>query len=138
MNKFISQTNTALKKKKKRWTTKGRQVEDIFLNEVSKLLYGKDLKRDELIEYLHIIQDSFGVLYDKHLVALASLLNIPYTEVYEVATFYSMYNLSPVGKYFIQVCTTTPCMIRGANKLVEACKEKISENESELSIDKNC
>ena len=57
MNKFISQTNTALKKKKKRWTTKGRQVEDIFLNEVSKLLYGKDLKRDELIEYLHIIQD---------------------------------------------------------------------------------
>ena len=71
MNKFISQTNTALKKKKKRWTTKGRQVEDIFLNEVSKLLYGKDLKRDELIEYLHIIQDNFGVLYDKHLVALA-------------------------------------------------------------------
>ena len=58
MNKFISQTNTALKKKKKRWTTKGRQVDDIFLNEVSKLLYGKDLKRDELIEYLHIIQDS--------------------------------------------------------------------------------
>ena len=49
-----------------------------------------------------------------------------------------MYNLSPVGKYFVQVCTTTPCMIRGANKLVEACKEKISKNESELLNDKNC
>ena len=49
-----------------------------------------------------------------------------------------MYNLSPVGKYFVQVCTTTPCMIRGANKLVEACKEKISENESELSRDMSC
>jgi len=49
-----------------------------------------------------------------------------------------MYNLSPVGKYFVQVCTTTPCMIRGASKLVEACKEKISENECELSKDKNC
>ena len=69
---------------------------------------------------------------------IAKLLDMPYIKVYEVATFYSMFNLSPVGKYFIQVCTTTPCMIRGAGKLVEACKEKISENESELSPDKNC
>ena len=65
-------------------------------------------------------------------------LDMPYIKVYEVATFYSMYNLAPVGKHFIQVCTTTPCMLRGAYKLVEACKEKISENESELSKDKNC
>jgi len=69
---------------------------------------------------------------------IAKFLGMPYIKVYEVATFYSMYNLSPVGKYFIQVCTTTPCMIRGANKLVEACKEKISENESELSKNKTC
>ena len=69
---------------------------------------------------------------------IAKLLDMPYIKVYEVATFYSMFNLSPVGKYFIQVCTTTPCMIRGAGRLVEACKEKISENESELLPDKNC
>ena len=69
---------------------------------------------------------------------IAKLLDMPYIKVYEVATFYSMFNLSPVGKYFIQVCTTTPCMIRGAGKLVEACKEKISENEYELLPDKNC
>ncbi len=69
---------------------------------------------------------------------IAKLLDMPYIKVYEVATFYSMFNLSPVGKYFIQVCTTTPCMIRGAGKLVEACKEKISENESELLPDKKC
>ena len=69
---------------------------------------------------------------------IAKFLDMPYIKVYEVATFYSMYNLSPVGKYFVQVCTPTPCMIRGANKLVEACKEKISENESELSSDKSC
>ena len=69
---------------------------------------------------------------------IAKFLEMPYIKVYEVASFYTMYNLSPVGKYFIQVCTTTPCMIRGANKLVEACKEKISENESELSSDKSC
>ena len=69
---------------------------------------------------------------------IANFLDMSYIKVYEVATFYSMYNLAPVGKYFVQVCTTTPCMIRGANKLVEACKEKISENESQLSSDKNC
>jgi NADH-quinone oxidoreductase E subunit len=69
---------------------------------------------------------------------IAKLLDMPYIKVYEVATFYSMYNLSPVGKYFIQVCTTTPCMIRGANKLVEACKEKISENENVLSNNNSC
>ena len=66
---------------------------------------------------------------------IAKLLNMPYIKVYEVATFYSMYNLTPVGKFFYQVCTTTPCMLRGANKLVEACKEKISKNENEISED---
>ena len=69
---------------------------------------------------------------------IAKLLEMPYIKVYEVATFYTMYNLAPVGKNFIQVCTTTPCMIRGAYKLVEACKEKISEKENELSSDKSC
>ena len=69
---------------------------------------------------------------------IAKFLNIPYIKVYEVVTFYTMYNLSPVGNYLIQVCTTTPCMIRGAYKLVEVCKQKISENENELSKDKSC
>jgi len=69
---------------------------------------------------------------------IAKFLNMPYIKVYEVATCYSMYNLSPVGKHVIQVCTTTPCMMRGASNWVEACKEKISENECDLSNDKNC
>ena len=69
---------------------------------------------------------------------IGKFLDMPYIKVYEVATFYTMYNLAPVGKHFIQVCTTTPCMIRGAYKLVEACKEKISENENELSKNQSC
>tara|TARA_B100000963_G_scaffold352000_1_gene364508 strand:+ start:427 stop:1035 length:609 start_codon:yes stop_codon:yes gene_type:complete len=64
---------------------------------------------------------------------IAKYLNMPYIKVYEVATFYSMYNLTPVGKYFFQVCTTTPCMLRGAYNLVEVCKKKISENENQIS-----
>ena len=66
---------------------------------------------------------------------IAKILEMPYIKVYEVATFYSMYNLAPVGKYFFQVCTTTPCMIKDAYKLVDVCKNKISENESEISPD---
>ena len=68
---------------------------------------------------------------------IAKFLNMPYIKVYEVATFYSMYNLSPVGKYFYQVCTTTPCMLRGAYKLVDVCKKKISNKENEISSDGN-
>ena len=66
---------------------------------------------------------------------IAKFLKMPYIKVYEVATFYSMYNLSPVGKYFFQVCTTTPCMLRGAYDLVKVCKNKISEKENVLSDD---
>ena len=66
---------------------------------------------------------------------IAKYLDMPYIKVYEVATFYSMYNLTPVGKYFLQVCTTTPCMLRGAYNLVDVCKRKISEEENCLSED---
>tara|TARA_Y100001970_G_scaffold6300_1_gene7170 strand:- start:1189 stop:1797 length:609 start_codon:yes stop_codon:yes gene_type:complete len=69
---------------------------------------------------------------------IAKLLKMPYIKVYEVATFYTMYNLSPVGKYFFQVCTTTPCMIRGAYDIVNICKKKISDKENQLSKDKIC
>jgi len=69
---------------------------------------------------------------------IGKFLDMPYIKVYEVATFYTMYNLSPVGKHFIQVCTTTPCMIRGAKKLTEICKRNISEQQNKLSDNKLC
>ena len=69
---------------------------------------------------------------------IAKYLEMPYIKVYEVATFYTMYNLAPVGKYFLQVCTTSPCLIRGADKVVKICKEKISKEENTLSENKLC
>ena len=69
---------------------------------------------------------------------IAKYLEISYIKVYEVATFYTMYNLAPVGKYFVQVCTTSPCLIRGADKIVKICKEKISKEENTLSKNKLC
>ena len=124
MNKFVQQTDQALKKKKKRWTTKGRGVEDKYLSEVKSLFKNKIIKRDELIEYLHLLQDSFGVLYDKHLVALSSIINIPMSEIYEVATFYAHFNIiknSPNYKpiKMIRVCESLTCELFGAKKIIE-------------------
>ena len=64
---------------------------------------------------------------------IAKYLSMPYINVYEVATFYTMYNLEPVGKYFVQVCTTSPCLLRGSDKLIKICKEKISIKENEVT-----
>ncbi len=69
---------------------------------------------------------------------ISKYLSMPYISVYEVATFYSMFNLTPVGKYFVQVCTTTPCLIRGADKIVKVCKQKISEKENQVSKNGEC
>jgi NADH-quinone oxidoreductase E subunit len=66
---------------------------------------------------------------------IGEILDVPYINVLEVATFYTMYNLAPVGKYFVQVCTTSPCMIRGSGKIVDLCKKYISEKEGKLSDD---
>ena len=69
---------------------------------------------------------------------IAKYLSMPYISVYEIATFYTMYNLAPVGKHFVQVCTTTPCLIQGADKIVKLCKEKISPDENKITKNGNC
>ena len=106
-------------------------------NEIKK--YPKNKKASAVLALLYLVQlqhDNWiplaGIKY------VAKFLGIPYIKVYEIVTFYSMFNLSPVGKYFVQVCTTTPCMIRGANKLVDVCKKYISKNQNELSENKTC
>ena len=133
MDKFISQTETSLKKKKRRWTPKGRQVEDKYLDEVSKLFSGLIFKRDELIEYLHILQDKFGVLYDKHLVALSTIINLPLSEIYEVATFYAHFNIVKDSKDYnpvnvVRVCESLTCELFGAHKLLQDIKKLENKN----------
>ncbi len=133
MDKFVSQTETSLKKKKRRWTPKGRQVEDKYLDEVSKLFSGLLFKRDELIEYLHILQDKFGVLYDKHLVALSTIINLPLSEIYEVATFYAHFNIVKDSKDYnpvnvVRVCESLTCELFGAHKLLQDIKNLENKN----------
>lgn len=55
---------------------------------------------------------------------VAAQVNMPYIRAYEVASFYTMYNLKPVGRFHIQVCGTTPCMLRGSDDILQACRDK--------------
>ena len=133
MDKFISQTDSSLKKKKRRWQPKGRQPENNYYEDVSNLLQGINFKRDELIEYLHILQDKFGVLYDKHLVALSTIINLPLAEIYEVATFYAHFNIVKNSETFeplqvVRVCESLTCELFGAHKLLEDLKSNENKN----------
>jgi len=101
--------------------------------------YPKDRKASAILALLFLVQkqnDNWIPL--AAIKYVAKFLGVPYIQVYEVSTFYSMFNLSPVGKYFVQVCTTTPCMIRNSKKIVDICKKHIAKNQNELSLYKLC
>lgn len=66
---------------------------------------------------------------------IARIIDVPPIKVYEVATFYSMYNLAPVGKYLVQMCTTTPCMLCGSGDIVKACEEKLGIHTGQTTQD---
>ena len=81
------------------------------------------------------MRQSGGWIPDSAMHEIASIINVPYIRVYEVASFYSMFNLQPIGKYFIQVCTTTPCWLRGSDSLVNVCKKHLTIDNNETSQD---
>ena len=131
MPKFLSQTEQALTKKKRRWMPKGRQVDDNSLQEIATLFDNKEIVRDELIEYLHVIQDNFGFLQDRHLVALAEIMNIPLSEVYEVATFYAHFNVVKdsnlkASEVTIRVCESLTCEMFGSQEILKNLSSKHS------------
>ncbi len=66
---------------------------------------------------------------------VADLLNMPRIRVYEVATFYSMFNLQPVGKHLVQICTTTPCWLAGSDAVVKACRDRLGIKPGETTAD---
>ncbi len=66
---------------------------------------------------------------------IARILDIPPIKVYEVATFYSMYNIEPVGKHLVQVCTTTPCWLRGSSDIMKTCQHKLGIHHGETTPD---
>jgi NADH-quinone oxidoreductase subunit E len=93
-------------------------------------------QKSAILRVLHLAQDEFGGwLSVPTMDYVASLLNIKPIEVYEVATFYSMYNLKPVGKYLLEVCQTGPCMASGSDRIVHYLEQKLGIKSGETTAD---
>ncbi len=98
--------------------------------------YPEGKQKSALLPLLHLAQDSFGGWLDVPVMDyVASLLSIEPIEVYEVASFYSMYNLKPVGKHMFEVCQTGPCMLNGSDDIIEYIKQKLNINVGETTAD---
>ena len=98
--------------------------------------YPEGKQKSALLPLLHIAQDTFGGwLSADTMDYVAELLQIQPIEVYEVATFYSMYNLKPVGKYMFEVCQTGPCMLNGSDDIVAYITEKLGIRTGETTTD---
>ncbi|RYY48577.1 MAG: NAD(P)H-dependent oxidoreductase subunit E [Chitinophagaceae bacterium] len=98
--------------------------------------YPEGKQKSALIPLLHMAQDNFGGWLDVPVMDyVAGLLSIEPIEVYEVASFYSMYNLKPVGKHLFEVCQTGPCMLNGSDDIIDYIKEKLEINVGETTAD---
>ena len=109
-----------------------------ILEQVNKIIakYPLGQEKSALIPVLHLAQKEFGGWLDVPVLDyVASLLSIRPIEVYEVATFYTMFNLRPVGKYVFEICITGPCMLRGSGELLDYVKEKLGIGEGETTED---
>ena len=114
------------------------QFSDDKMNRVKELIsrYPEGRQKSALLPVLHLAQQEFGGWLDVSTMDyVATLFNIQPIEVYEVATFYSMYNLKPVGKYVFEVCQTGPCMVNGSDNIIEYIQQKLSIGIGETTKD---
>lgn len=99
--------------------------------------YPEGKQKSAVIPLLHLAQEEFGGwLSVESMDYVASILKLETIEVYEVATFYSMYNLKPVGKYLFEVCQTGPCMLNGSDQIIEYIKQKLNIGVGETTEDR--
>ena len=108
------------------------------LNKVNELVshYPEGKQKSALLPVLHLAQQEFGGWLDVSTMDyVASLLKLQPIEVYEVATFYSMYNMKPVGKYIFEVCQTGPCMVNGSNAIIDYIQQKLGIGVGETTAD---
>ena len=89
--------------------------------------YPPERKQSAIIPLMWLVQKQEGWVSEPSIQAMAKLLEMPPIRVLEVATFYTMFHLAPVGKHHFQLCGTTPCMLRGAEDLKKVCKSRIGE-----------
>ncbi len=98
--------------------------------------YPSDRKKSAVMPLLDLAQRQNNNYISKEIIAeIATILEMPEIKVYEVASFYTMYNLKPVGKYLLQFCKTTPCMLRGIDQIIKDCKAKLGIEMDGTTID---
>ncbi|MEP6711455.1 MAG: NAD(P)H-dependent oxidoreductase subunit E [Ferruginibacter sp.] len=108
------------------------------LDKVAEIIshYPQGKQKSALLPVLHLAQQQFNGWLDVPVMDyVATLLNIEPIEVYEVASFYSMYNLKPVGKYMFEVCQTGPCMLNGSDDIIDYIKQKLNIKVGETTAD---
>jgi len=99
-------------------------------------MYPNNFKESSIMPLLSMAQSqNQGWLPKKAIEYVSDFIDVPEIKVLEIATFYSMYNLSPVGKFHIEVCTTTPCMLRGSDSMIDLCKKKLGLEIGEITDD---
>ncbi len=104
-------------------------------NQIKKM-YPKNYKESSIMPLLTLAQEQNGGWVPKKAIEyISNLLSVPEIKVLEIATFYSMYNFNPVGDYHIEICTTTPCMLRGSDKILKECEKKLGIGLGEKSKD---
>jgi NADH-quinone oxidoreductase subunit E len=111
---------------------------DNNLKEVQRIInfYPQGKQKSAVLPVLHLAQKEFGGwLSAETMDYVASLLQMEPIEVYEVATFYSMYNLKPVGKYLFEVCQTGPCMLNGSDDIIKYINDKLGIKPGETTSD---
>lgn len=114
------------------------QFSEEKLNKVKEIMarYPEGKQKSALIPVLHLAQEEFDGWLDTPVMDyVAELLSIKPIEVYEVATFYTMFNLKPVGKYVLEVCQTGPCMLNGSDEIIDYIKEKLNIKAGETTED---
>ena len=98
--------------------------------------YPEGREKSALVPILHLVQDENGGWLDTGIMdRVAQFLNIATIEVYEVATFYSQFNLKPVGKHVLEVCRTGPCCLEGAERLIDFLERKLGIKDGETTSD---
>ena len=108
------------------------------MQEAKKIIsrYPEGKQKSALLPLLHLAQEEFGGWLDVPVMDyVAQLLQIEPIEVYEVATFYSMYNLKPVGRYIFEVCPTGPCMLNGSDGIIDYIKQRLQINVGQTTAD---
>ena len=100
------------------------------------LRYPEEQKASAVMPLLDLAMRQIGGwLTESAMKEVSKIINIPYIRVLEVASFYSMYNLKPIGKYFVQVCTTTSCWLKGSDVILNACKKHLKIDNNQTTSD---